>query len=89
MRADLLGLMREKPNENFPEFWIRTVVQQVLQVSKKCVLVYTQTQNKKILNLKFKIEFVGGCCVDWENTFAELMLEAKNLVSICYCQGQQ
>ena len=35
VRADLLGLMREKPNENFPEFWIRTVVQQVLQVSKK------------------------------------------------------
>ena len=34
VRADLLGLMREKPNENFPEFWIRTVVQQVLQVSK-------------------------------------------------------
>ena len=73
--------MREKPNENFPEFWIRTVVQQVLQVSKKYVLVYTQTPKKLIK--KFKIEFVGGCCVDSENTFAELMLEAKNLVSIC------
>ena len=81
MRADLLGLMREKPNENFPEFWIRTVVQQVLQVSKKYVLVYTQTPKK--LKIKFKIEFVGGCCVNSENTFAELMLEAKNLVSIC------
>ena len=31
VRADLLGLMREKPNESFSEFWIRSVVQQVLQ----------------------------------------------------------
>ena len=32
VRGDLLGLMREKPNEHFPEFWIRSVIQQVLQV---------------------------------------------------------
>ena len=31
VRGDLLGLMREKPNEHFPEFWIRSVIQQVLQ----------------------------------------------------------
>jgi len=31
VRGDLLGLMREKPNDNFPEFWIRSVIQQVLQ----------------------------------------------------------
>ena len=84
MRADLLGLMREKPNENFPEFWIRTVVQQVLQVSKKIRFgLHANSKQKNPFNLKFKIEFVRGCCVNSENTFAELMLEAKNLVSIC------
>ena len=31
IKADLLGLMREK-EEPFPEFWIRGVIQQVLQV---------------------------------------------------------
>ena len=31
VKGDLLGLMREKP-EPFPEFWIRSVIQQVLQV---------------------------------------------------------
>ena len=35
VRGDLLGLMREKPNENFPEFWIRSVIQQVLQASRQ------------------------------------------------------
>jgi len=32
IKADLLGLMREK-EEPFPEFWIRGVIQQVLNVS--------------------------------------------------------
>ena len=31
VKGDLLGLMREKA-EPFPEFWIRSVIQQVLQV---------------------------------------------------------
>ena len=33
VKGDLLGLMREKA-EPFPEFWIRSVIQQVLQVGK-------------------------------------------------------
>lgn len=32
VKGDLLGLMREKA-EPFPEFWIRSVIQQVLQVN--------------------------------------------------------
>ena len=31
IKADLLGLMRER-EDPFPEFWIRGVIQQVLQV---------------------------------------------------------
>lgn len=38
VRGDLLGLMREKPNEHFPEFWIRSVIQQVLQVQLNSIL---------------------------------------------------
>lgn len=32
VKGDLLGLMREKA-EPFPEFWIRSVIQQILQVN--------------------------------------------------------
>jgi serine/threonine protein kinase len=37
IKADLLGLMREK-EDPFPEFWIRGVIQQVLNVSESNIL---------------------------------------------------
>ena len=39
VKGDLLGLMREKA-EPFPEFWIRSVIQQVLQVRSSYHLKY-------------------------------------------------
>jgi serine/threonine protein kinase len=39
IKADLLGLMRER-EEPFPEFWIRGVIQQVLQVTTCISLFY-------------------------------------------------
>ena len=38
VKGDLLGLMREKA-EPFPEFWIRSVIQQVLQVPNLSCIV--------------------------------------------------
>ena len=59
VKGDLLGLMREKA-EPFPEFWIRSVIQQVLQVCMSCQL-------KK--SLLFKMQKYYHCCIICEADF--------------------
>ena len=52
VKGDLLGLMREKA-EPFPEFWIRSVIQQVLQVNTIFLL-------RQRLSLHFPVVFLKG-----------------------------
>ena len=50
VKGDLLGLMREKA-EPFPEFWIRSVIQQVLQV--RLIYRLRQYYESKVLHRDF------------------------------------
>ena len=83
VRGDLLGLMREKPNEHFPEFWIRSVIQQVLQVTlcNSFIYIYIYIYIYKLFIVCFRL-YYKFCifilikrdyhiCIDW-GSFIEI-----------------